>query len=499
MLLLSLLPIIIILVLVVLFRKSLFFSAPLTFILTLFLSLFVWKMSAGYVLASSLRGLFIAVEITLIVFGAIFFLEVMKRKGLMESIEYHLSKVSSDRRVQAILLAWMFGSFLEGAAGFGTPAAIVAPLLVAIGFPVITAVVVPLIANSASVAFGAVGTPIGLGLSGLNAANVPFYVGLTNLIVGTFVPLMIVAVLVILNSKTKKWEHIKEMIPFSLIAGLCFTVPYFILSIFSPEFPTLLGALIGLPLLIFLIKKKFLLPAHIWTFESKRKVHLKAKFGFFKSFLPYIVVVLLLVVIKFIPLKIPEYEIITGISQNLNFFNPGVLFIIVAVFFSFKYSNYIKSSFTDSFFKLEKAFLTLFFISAFVQLMANTNFNVSGLGSMVGIMSEFAKTSALPFIAPFIGALGAFIAGSATVSNLLFGKFQAQSAALLGMDTQKILALQVVGAGTGNMIALNNIVAAQATVKMHGQEERIIKINIIPCLIYLVLAGLVGMVLVYLF
>jgi len=143
--------------------------------------------------------------------------------------------------------------------------------------------------------------------------------------------------------------------------------------------------------------------------------------------------------------------------------------------------------------------VALFFVAAFVQLMANTNFNSSGLSSMVGVMAGFASTSALPFIAPFIGALGAFIAGSATVSNLLFGKFHVESATLLGMNAQKILSLQVVGAAAGNMIALNNIVAAQATVKLHGEEEKLIKINIIPCLIYLALVGLVGLVLVLLF
>ena|SRR3989338_2334526 len=417
MLLLSLLPIIFILLLVILFRKSLFFSAPIVFILTLFLSLSVWKMQAGYVLASSLRGLFIAVEITLIIFGAIFFLEIIKRKGYIESIEYHLSKVSSDKRVQAILLAWMFGSLLEGAAGFGTPAAIVAPLLVALGFPVITAVVIPLLANSAPVAFGAVGTPIRLGLAGLETSSVPFYTGLVGLVAGTFVPLMIVSVLVILNSKTRKWQHIREMIPFSIVAGLCFTVPYFIFSMFAPEFPTLLGALIGMPVLIFLAKKKFLLPAHLWVFEE-RKAKLSARFGFFRSFLPYMAVVLILIIIKFIPVKIQEYGIIAGITHSINFFNPGIIFIFVAIFFSLN-KKAIKNSLKESFFKLEKAFLTLFFISAFVQLMANTNFNSSGLGSMVSIMSEFARTSALPFIAPFVGALGAFIAGSATVSNLL--------------------------------------------------------------------------------
>lgn len=484
-LILSLLPIVLILLLVIIFRRSLFFSAPITFALTLGLSLFVWQITYTAAWASSLKGLFIAVEITIIVFGAIFFLEIMKRKGIIESIEYHLSRLSADKRVQVILLAWFFVSFLEGAAGFGTPAAIVAPLLVALGFPAVTAVAVALIGDSTAVAFGAVGTPIRLGFAGLDTSGVGFYAGIVGLVAGTFVPLMMVAVVVYLSDK--KWQHVKEMIPFSLLAGLCFTVPYFLLSIFDAEFPSLLGSLIGLALMVFFIKKKTFLPKKL-LFDKKLKI--KANYSMMRSFSPYIVVVLLLLCAKFFPWRNYTHTIQQGIVHTFNLINPGLIFIFVAVAFS---SGYVVCSLKKSFFKLEKAFLTLFFIAAFVQLMAHTDFNLSGLASMVGVMSQFAQTSALPFIAPFVGALGAFIAGSATVSNLLFGKVQASSATLLGIPANKILALQVSGAGAGNMVALNNIVAAQATVKLHGKESKILRINIIPCLIYLVIAGLVGL------
>ena len=499
MFLISFLPIILILILVLLFRKSLFFSAPLAFILTLFLSIFLWKISPAYAGASSLKGLFIAVEVTLIIFGALFFLDVMKKKGIIESIEYHLGRLSSDKRVQAIILAFMFGAFLEGAAGFGTPAAIVAPLLVGIGFPALIAVVICLIANSTSVVFGAVGTPIKLGFSGLDVTGVGFYAGLINLIIGTFVPLMIIAALVIMNSKEKRWHRIKEMIPFSIVSGLCFTVPYFIISIFDFELPTLLGSLIGMVVLALIVRKKLFLPKDSWAFESKRNVKLSPKYSLLGSFLPYLIVVIALVLVKFINFRSVTYAIAEGISYSINIFNPGIIFLIIALFFSLKSFSSIKYSFKDSFFKLEKAFITLFFIAAFVQLMVNTNFNSSGLGSMISIISGFATTSAIPFLAPFIGAFGAFIAGSATVSNLMLGKIHFQAATALAISPQKILALEVVGAAAGNMIALSNIVAAQATVKLHGQEERIIKINIIPCFIYLALAGTIGLILVYLF
>ena len=496
MFLISILPIVFILILVLLFRKSLFFSAPLTFTLTLFLSVFLWKIYPLYAAASSLKGFFIAFEITLIVFGALFFLDIMKKKGVIESIECHLSRLSSDKRVQAIALAFMFGSFLEGAAGFGTPTAIVAPLLVEIGFPALTAVIICLIANSTSVVFGAVGTPIKIGFSGLDITGINFYAGLVNLIIGTFVPLMIVVALVIMSSDKKRWQRIKEMIPFSIVSGLCFTVPYFIISIFDFELPTILGSIIGMVVLAFIIRKKLFIPEDVWVFDSRNK-KLSPKYSLFGSFLPYFVVVVSLIVVKFINFRTFTYKFAEEISYSINIFNPGVIFVVVAIFFSIKSLNNIKHSFKDSFFKLEKTFIALFFIAAFVQLMANTNFNSSGFDSMISIISRFAMTSAIPFFAPFVGAFGAFIAGSATVSNIMLGKIHFQAATALAINPQKILALEVVGAAAGNMIALNNIVAAQATVKLHGQEERIIKINIIPCLIYLALAGILGLILVY--
>ena len=492
MLLLSILPIILILILVIAFRRSLFFSAPLTFALTASLAMLVWRMTLNHLLGASVKGLFIAIEITVIVFGAIFLLETMKRKGIIESIEYHLSKLSADKRVQMILLAWFFVSFLEGAAGFGTPAAIVAPLLVALGFPAVAAVSVALIGDSTAVVFGAVGTPIRLGFSGLETSGTAFYSGMLGLIAGTFVPLMMVAVLVYMSDR--KWKHVKEMIPFSLIAGLCFTVPYFLLSMLDAEFPSLLGSLIGLGLAVILIRKKVFLPKE-WSFRKKAKI--KAKHSFLGAFSPYIVVVLLLLAAKFFPWRNYSHTINPDIAHTFNIINPGIIFIFVAIAFSAAYGTQIKNSFRESFFKLEKAFITLFFIAAFVQIMANTSFNFSGLPSMVDIMSRFSQTNALPFIAPFIGALGAFIAGSATVSNLLFGKVQASSAALVGIPANKILALQVTGASAGNMIALNNIVAAQATVKLTGKEGKILRINIIPCLIYLLIAGLIGLLFLF--
>jgi len=125
--------------------------------------------------------------------------------------------------------------------------------------------------------------------------------------------------------------------------------------------------------------------------------------------------------------------------------------------------------------------------------MMYTGYNSSGITSMVNIIANVFKSSLLIFFSPFIGAFGAFIAGSATVSTILFGSFQYSVAIDLGLSVSVLLALQVIGAGIGNMIALTNIVAAEATVKIHGYEHEIIRKTIIPCLIYLILVVILGL------
>jgi len=114
---------------------------------------------------------------------------------------------------------------------------------------------------------------------------------------------------------------------------------------------------------------------------------------------------------------------------------------------------------------------------------------------MVNIISNLFKSPSLIFFSPFIGGFGAFIAGSATVSTLLFGSFQYSAAIDLGLSISALLALQVIGAGVGNMIALTNIVAAEATVKIHGYEHEILRKTIIPCIIYLLIVAIIGTIL----
>ncbi|TVQ88712.1 MAG: L-lactate permease, partial [Bacteroidetes bacterium] len=165
--LLAALPIIVIFVLMVVLRQPATKAMPVAFLFTLLLAVFIWNTHWNWVAAASLNGVVIAFKILLIVFGALTLLFTLRESGAIATINRGFTNISPDKRVQAIIITWLFGSFLEGAAGFGTPAAITAPLLLSLGFPALAAVMVALIANSTAVSFGAVGTPtiIGVGTS----------------------------------------------------------------------------------------------------------------------------------------------------------------------------------------------------------------------------------------------------------------------------------------------------------------------------------------------
>ena len=167
----AVLPIIIAGILLVGLRVSAKKAMPLVYIATVAVAFVVWEVSFNRVLASTIEGMLITISVLWIIFGAILLLNTLKHSGAIVVIREGFNNISPDRRVQVIIVAWLFGSFIEGASGFGTPAAIAAPLLVAIGFPAMAAVMVGMMIQSTPVSFGAVGTPILIGVNkGLDSA-----------------------------------------------------------------------------------------------------------------------------------------------------------------------------------------------------------------------------------------------------------------------------------------------------------------------------------------
>lgn len=524
----ALLPILLVLTLMTLFRWKAIRVMPLTWMVTIAIAFFIWKMPILWITAATIKGFFIAIEIILIIFGAILLLKLLEISGVIYMIDKMLGKISSDRRVQAILIAFLFGSFIEGAAGFGTPAALAAPLLVSLGFPALAAVIVALVSNSVPVTFGAVGTPILIGIKSVaevNLMEVTFYAALIHFIIGTFIPLTLVCILTKLFGKKKSIKEGLKIWPYAVFSGLCFTIPYFIIAaLLGPELPSLLGGLIGFSLLIYTTKKGFLVPKEKWDFPERKQwpqywetkhisLHAKKSLTFLRALIPYLIVILLLLVTRmnFLNLGTLAKRFIFNLPSIYNaeinysfspLYSPGFLFLIaciISVFILKVNSREIKDVLFVSLKKISSPLITLIFTVAFVQILILSSNNLINLPSMPILLAKAATHltgSIYPLFAPLIGLIGAFIAGSNTVSNLFFGAFQYSTAISLMAPPAIILALQSVGGAVGNMIAIHNVIAASATVGLHDQEGKIILINLIPSVIYALLAGLIGLFLI---
>ena len=177
---LSIIPFVFFVFFLIINKTSLLKASVITLVLYTLLALFYWKILPNFLYISYAKGFFVAFDILIIIFGAIFFLEILKDLKIINNISYYLEHVSHDYRIQIIIIAWLFEAYLEGTAGFGTPAAIAVPLLIGLGLPPIRALIVGLLGNSTAGVFGAAGTPINVGFAGLNVNSVPFFASLLN-------------------------------------------------------------------------------------------------------------------------------------------------------------------------------------------------------------------------------------------------------------------------------------------------------------------------------
>ncbi|WP_261863283.1 L-lactate permease [Psychrobacter sp. JCM 18900] len=267
-------------------------TMPIVLAVTATLALFVWDMTLNRVSSSIIQGMVITVSVLWIVFGAIFLLNTLKHTGAIAVIRAGFTNVSPDRRVQAIIIAWCFGCFLEGAAGFGTAAAIAAPLLVAIGFPALGAVLMGMMIQSTPVSFGAVGTPIVIGVNkGLDTVAISAQLAQQGLewgdflqlitsqvaimhgVIGTFMPLFMVMMLTRFFWEKQKLERRLRYLAICYFCGFSIHSPLYLTGVFlGPEFPSLVGGLVSITIVVNAAKRGFLVPKTTWDFEPKKKL-----------------------------------------------------------------------------------------------------------------------------------------------------------------------------------------------------------------------------------
>ncbi|MCY4268567.1 MAG: L-lactate permease [Gammaproteobacteria bacterium] len=554
--LLSLLPIVSVAVFLVLLRWPASRAMPIAYGVAFILAWLVWRVPLTRILAASVNGLIIAATLIFIIFGAILLLNTLRQSGAMRAIREGFADISTDRRVQVIIIAWLFGSFIEGSAGFGTPAAVAVPLMVGLGFPAMAAVVAGMIIQSTPVSFGAMGTPILVGINtGLSAdpemaayalergfaewddflAFIATKVAILHALAGTFVPLLVTAVMTRFFGPERSFAAGFRVWKFALFAALAMTVPYVaVAAFFGPEFPSMFGGLIGLAIVVSAARKGFLVPRDedTWDFaersqweeewtgaplgrggEAEPEPEPDQRMGLLKAWSPYLFVAGLLVLTRLPqvglePFLRAAHPFVTwtwpgifGSDINASFqplWSPGTIFIIVSLLtvllHGMRPAAY-RAALGSSLRTLLPASAALVFTVPMVQVFINSSGGAAGFAQMPIALAEGVANvagAAWPFFSTFIGGLGAFVAGSNTVSNMMFSLFQFGVGERILADPTWIVALQAVGGASGNIICVHNVVAASAVVGLVGREGAVIRKTLLPFFYYALVTGSLG-------
>ena len=520
--LIAFLPILATLVLMMVFnwpaKRCLMISWAMAFVI----GILGFNVDIGALAAGSAYGMLSAIEVIIIITGAILVMNTLKASGATAAINRGFMNICPDKRVQACIIGFSFCSFIEAAAGFGTPAALAGPLLVSLGFPPMAAAMATLIFDSTAVSFGAVGTPVSTGLAMLGlsgdaqfAADFGFWTAVPHAVMGTFLPLIVLMMITKFFSPDKSIKPALEAAPFALFSGLSFTVPMLVITKFvGYEFASLLGALISIAVSVVAAKAGFLVPKKTWDFGDPEKWDYEwqatckvspvaeSDMPLLKAWVPYVLIAAILVITRIPQLGIKGLltggaPFVVGIQNLFGFENldwnlkwaylPGTAFIVVALLTNLMHkmdAQKIKQSWTDTIKQVSGAAMALLFGLALVEVMKYKN--AEGVSMMVAMASALTKLgdSLYVVIAPFIGVLGAFVSGSATVSMTLFVNLQYETATALDLPAVLMVSMQCVGAAIGNMVCINNAVAASATIGTSGREGKLIKMNAIPMVIY---------------
>ncbi|HSP25260.1 MAG TPA: L-lactate permease [Saliniramus sp.] len=514
----TLVPFAALFVLLIPFRRPAWQAAPIAYAFTIVIALLVWEISGDVLAASILNALIVFLELMLIVVFALLVLNIMIETGALDTIRRAIGGITSDMRVLAMLLAWGLVGFIEGIAGFGTPAVIAAPVLVYFGLSPLKAVAICLIGNSTAVPFGAAGTPVVIGLAGLDLteatiSDAVFYAALVHTPMSIFITCFIVYIVTLDGPK----GSFRAFVPFAVFSALSFSLPYLAIAWFvGPELPAIIGGIVSLSAIARAARRGFLLPSmteveRVSEADNRRRdsdadresVSLHAML---RGFAPFIVMSLALIVSRTVPgmrEMLQDVTITFGAFggtelENLTplytpyFYLALALLTALAVFRVDR--RVLRQAATATYERIRTASIVLIFIIGLTQLLLISDTNPAGLPSIPKVLGEgFADLLGGTFVvfSGFLGALGSFMTGSATVSNLLFGSLQVDAARALESPAAIFLALQLIGAGVGNMISLSNIAMAAGAAGLDSREGEVIRETIVPVIVVCLVAGLV--------
>ena len=528
----ALVPIIFFFLALAIFRMKGSVAATITVFLAFLVSLFLYKMPIGMALASMVYGFFYGLwPIAWIIIGAVFIYKISVKTGQFDVIRSSILSITEDQRLQMLLVGFAFGTFLEGAAGFGAPVAITAALLVGLGFKPLYAAGLCLIVNTAPVAFGAMGIPIIVAgqVSGVDTMEI-------SQMVGRQLPFMVPIVLIWIMAIMDGWRGVKETWPAILVASLSFSLAQYLTSNFvGPELPDITAAIAALVSLTILLK--YWKPKHIFRFQDKdlqvdetiieqvRKQYSVGQIA--KAWSPFLILTAMVTVWSIKPFKdlfvkdgalsdlvvsikvpylhqliqklppvVPEIKDYDAIYK-FDWLSATGTAIILAALITIIYLNMKPKEAVSTFFETVNELKTPIYSIGMVLAFAFIA-NYSGLSATLAL--ALAHTGqAFTFFSPFLGWVGVFLTGSDTSANALFSALQATTAQQIGVPEVLLVAANTSGGVTGKMISPQSIAIACAAVGLVGKESDLFRFTVKHSIIFTVMIGIIVTLQAYVF
>jgi lactate permease len=516
-----------------------------------------WSMEPGWLAASAVYGALQAVDIILIVFGAILLMNYLEGSGAIATIRWYFGQIEEDRRIQVLLIGLGFMTIIEGAAGFGTPGALAAPLLIGLGFPPLAAAVFGLFFNAPNPPFGAAGTPV---IGGTGAVIEPALSG--SMSVGEFLSMVSAWSAVVTGvtyvfwgllgvffmtywfgdgdggqSVSRALKSTLPIAPFALLLGVVTGGTQLVIAWFvGPALPDIAAGFVVLAVGLALANNDVLVPDREWDFPDESRwtdtwlggLELdeiardrpKKEMPVLLAWTPYLLVALALLVTRWPDLTVGGVAVLgwiqsfavslesilgTELGYTLQYlYLPGTMpFIPVAILTGLLHrmdTSEMGAAWRRSITQVAPAALTLVIAVSMTQIMIQSQTNTAGLLGMMEALSRALAMGAgglLPVVSPWVGAIGSFMTGSNTSSNILFSVLQYNAAETVGLSRTVVVSLQNVGGGLGNMVSVLNVAAICGVVGITGREGDLLRKAIVPMTLFALFAGLFGMLLTY--
>lgn len=490
------LPVVVIFWALIIKRMKGYQASLLATVLSIAIAIFVYRMPVDLALLATghgvLYGLF---PICWIVVSAVFLFNITVKAGQFEVIKHMMASITADRRLQALLIAFSFGAFIEGTAGFGAPVAITAAMLVGLGFNPLYAAGICLIANTAPVAFGAVGIPITVAaqVSGLPEMAVSQMVGRTLPIVSVLIPFYIVILM-------SGFRNSREVLPAILVSGVSFAaLQWFAANYLGPALPDIIAGLGSIACMVVLLKSWK--PKNVWRFQDEVPPSLPTQHAYplatiVTAWAPFILLTVVIIAwgitpikdalnsIAFVQFEIPRLHdsIVDRYGNALphifkfNYLSASGTAIFICCLISIALNRMSLREggqvFLDTVRQLRFAILTIATVLGFAYIV-----NASGM--TITLAATLANSGALfPFVAPMLGWLGVFITGSDTSANALFAKLQYETATAINVDPVVTVAANASGGVVGKMISPQSIAVASGAGQLLGRESELFRFTV---------------------